>query len=97
MRIARFTTGDEPAYGVVTGDVDEYGQPAEASKGMGGGIGQWLLFRAKDADLCLFSLVVPGWRSTPVHDHLAWGLVGLYAGEQDARSSRKSCSWIWQR
>jgi 3-mercaptopropionate dioxygenase len=61
---------------------DEYGQPAEASKGMGGGIGQWLLFRAKDADLCLFSLVVPGWRSTPVHDHLAWGLVGLYRGEQ---------------
>jgi predicted metal-dependent enzyme (double-stranded beta helix superfamily) len=49
---------------------------------MGGGIGQWLLFRSKDADLSLFSLVVPGWRSTPVHDHLAWGLVGLYRGEQ---------------
>ena len=29
MRIARFTTGDEPAYGVVTGDLDESGQPAE--------------------------------------------------------------------
>ena len=43
---------------------DEYGLPADASKGMGGGIGQWLLFRSKDADLCLFSLVVPGWRST---------------------------------
>lgn len=26
MRIARFTTGDEPAYGVVTGDLDQYGQ-----------------------------------------------------------------------
>lgn len=26
MRIARFTTGEEPAYGVVTGDLDEYGQ-----------------------------------------------------------------------
>ena len=61
---------------------DEYAGPAEASKGMGGGIGQWLLFRSKDADLCLFSLVVPGWRSTPIHDHLAWGLVGLYRGEQ---------------
>lgn len=61
---------------------DEYGSPADASKGMGGGIGQWLLFRSKDADLCLFTLVVPGWRSTPVHDHLAWGLVGLYRGEQ---------------
>ena len=25
---------------------------------MGGGIGQWLLFRAADRSLCLFSLVV---------------------------------------
>ena len=27
--------------------------------GMGGGIGQWLLFRSADRSLCLFSLVVP--------------------------------------
>ncbi|MCM0619698.1 fumarylacetoacetate hydrolase family protein [Nocardioides bruguierae] len=26
MRIARFTTGEEPQYGVITGDLDEYGQ-----------------------------------------------------------------------
>jgi predicted metal-dependent enzyme (double-stranded beta helix superfamily) len=51
--------------------------------GMGGGIGQWLLFRAADRSLCLFSLVVPPGSMTPVHDHLAWGLVGLYAGQQD--------------
>jgi predicted metal-dependent enzyme (double-stranded beta helix superfamily) len=51
--------------------------------GMGGGIGQWLLFRAADGSLSLFSLVVPAGSETPVHDHLAWGLVGLYAGEQD--------------
>ena len=31
MRIARFTTGDDPLYGVVTGDVDELGIPAEDS------------------------------------------------------------------
>ena len=31
VRIARFTTGDDPAYGVVSGDLDEYGQPAEDS------------------------------------------------------------------
>ena len=31
MRIARFTTGEEPAYGVVTGDLDEYGEPADDS------------------------------------------------------------------
>ncbi len=29
MRIARFTTGDDPRYGVVTGDVDELGIPAD--------------------------------------------------------------------
>ena len=51
--------------------------------GMGGGIGQWLLFRAADRSLCLFSLVVPAGSMTPVHDHLAWGLVGLYRGNQD--------------
>lgn len=29
MRIARFTTGEEPQFGVVTGDVDEHGIPAD--------------------------------------------------------------------
>ena len=29
MRIARFTTGDDPQYGVVSGEVDELGIPAE--------------------------------------------------------------------
>ena len=50
---------------------------------MGGGIGQWLLFRAGDGSLSLFALVVPPAAETPVHDHLAWGLVGLYRGTQD--------------
>ena len=31
MRIARFTTGDDPAFGIVTGDVDDYGIPDEDS------------------------------------------------------------------
>jgi len=51
--------------------------------GMGGGIGQWLLYRAADRSLCLFSLVVPSGSMTPIHDHLAWGLIGLYRGSQD--------------
>jgi len=51
--------------------------------GMGGGIGQWLLFRSADRSLCLFSLVVPPGSMTPIHDHLAWGIVGLYQGNQD--------------
>ncbi|MCL2796416.1 MAG: DUF2437 domain-containing protein, partial [Microbacteriaceae bacterium] len=32
MRIVRFTTGDEPAYGVLTGELDEYGQPDEDAR-----------------------------------------------------------------
>jgi predicted metal-dependent enzyme (double-stranded beta helix superfamily) len=58
-------------------------QVAVPDSGMGGGIGQWLLFRAADRSLCLFSLVVPAGSETPIHDHLAWGLVGLYRGNQD--------------
>jgi predicted metal-dependent enzyme (double-stranded beta helix superfamily) len=60
----------------------DYAAPAPAS-GMGGGIGQWLLCRADDGSLSLFSLVVPPAAETPIHDHLAWGLVGLYRGTQD--------------
>jgi len=60
----------------------EYQEPAPES-GMGGGIGQWLLHHAEDGSLSLFSLVVPPGAETPIHDHLAWGLVGLYRGEQD--------------
>ncbi len=56
---------------------------AAPESGMGGGIGQWLLYRAKDGSLSLFSLVVPAGSQTPIHDHLAWGLVGLYRGTQE--------------
>ena len=60
----------------------DYAAPVPES-GMGGGIGQWLLYRAGDGSLSLFALVVPSGSETPVHDHLAWGLVGLYRGTQD--------------
>ena len=58
-------------------------QEPNPDSGMGGGIGQWLLFRAGDRSLTLFALVVPPGSQTPIHDHLAWGLVGLYRGTQD--------------
>jgi predicted metal-dependent enzyme (double-stranded beta helix superfamily) len=60
----------------------EYQAPVPGS-GMGGAIGQWLLYRTGDGSLSLFSLVVPPGSMTPVHDHLAWGLVGLYRGTQN--------------
>src|SRR5919205_3328601 len=56
---------------------------ANPDSGMGGGIGQWLLFRAGDRSLTLFALVVPAGSTTPIHDHLAWGLVGLWRGTKD--------------
>jgi predicted metal-dependent enzyme (double-stranded beta helix superfamily) len=61
---------------------DACGQPDQTSR-MGQGIGQYALYRAEDGSLCLFSLVVPAGAATPVHDHLAWGLVGVYRGIQD--------------
>src|SRR6201988_5270228 len=62
--------------------------PDETSK-MGGGIGQYALYRAEDKSLTLFSLVVPVGAATPVHDHLAWGLVGIYRGRQDETVYRR--------
>ncbi|HET9002110.1 MAG TPA: hypothetical protein VFP86_20915 [bacterium] len=75
-----------PAFSRLLGDrrwlPDKFRAPCE-SGGMGGGIGQWLLYRSADRSLTLFSLVVPSGSATPVHDHLAWGLVGLYEGAQE--------------
>ena len=60
---------------------ETFAQP-DTSSAMGGGIGQYALYRDEAGTLCLFSLVVPPGSSTPVHDHLAWGLVGVYRGVQ---------------
>jgi predicted metal-dependent enzyme (double-stranded beta helix superfamily) len=67
---------------------DIYAQP-DVTSGMGGGIGQYALYRAADGSLCLFSLVIPPQSRTPVHDHLAWGLVGIYRGQQDETIYRR--------
>jgi predicted metal-dependent enzyme (double-stranded beta helix superfamily) len=76
----------EPAFLELLGDRDwlpsRYQHDVPES-GMGGGIGQWLLYRSADRSLCLFSLVVPSGSKTPIHDHLAWGVIGLYRGNQD--------------
>lgn len=60
----------------------QYQEPA-AESGMGAGIGTWLLYRETEGELAFSGLVVPPGVQTPVHDHLAWGLVGLYRGTQD--------------
>ena len=66
----------------------EYGEP-DLKSGMGSGIGQYALYRAEDGSLCLFSLVIPAGAETPIHDHLAWGLIGVYRGVQDETVYRR--------
>jgi predicted metal-dependent enzyme (double-stranded beta helix superfamily) len=76
----------QPRFGALLADPDwlpDRFQAPNPDSGMGGGIGQWLLFRAGDRSLTLIALVVPPGSATPIHDHLAWGLVGLYRGTQD--------------
>jgi predicted metal-dependent enzyme (double-stranded beta helix superfamily) len=62
---------------------------SDPSGGMGEGVGNYLIYRSAQRDLSLMSLVLPPGVSTPVHDHLAWGLVGLYSGEQE--------EWVYRR
>lgn len=65
-----------------------YQEPSQAS-GMGSGTGLWLLYRAGDGGLAFSSLVLKTGAETPVHDHLAWGLVGLFRGAQDEEVYRR--------
>ena len=43
---------------------------------------QYLVHREEDNSLSVMAMVVPTGCTTPVHDHLAWGLVGVYQGSQ---------------
>ena len=86
-----------PAFASLLADPDwlpDGFRESSPQSGMGGGIGQWLLYRAGDGSLSLFSLVVPPGASTPVHDHLAWGLVGLYRGTQDEEIYARSAEGL---
>jgi predicted metal-dependent enzyme (double-stranded beta helix superfamily) len=65
-----------------------YGEP-DLKSGMGSGIGQYALYRAEDGSLSLFSLVIPAGAETPIHDHLAWGLIGVYRGRQSETVYRR--------
>jgi predicted metal-dependent enzyme (double-stranded beta helix superfamily) len=87
----------EPIFTALMADrnwLPELYQRDAPESGMGGGIGQWLLFRAADRSLCLFSLVVPPGSMTPVHDHLAWGMIGLYRGNQDEEFYRPTSNGL---
>ncbi|GEM_PF-913085 len=42
----------------------------------------YALLRSQDPEYVLFSMVLPAGESTKVHNHLAWGLIGLWQGTQ---------------
>src|SRR5919106_1035466 len=50
---------------------------------------QYAIYRAADATLSLMAMVVPPGVATPVHDHRAWGLVGVYQGRQREKVYRR--------
>lgn len=81
-----------PAFSALLADqtwLPEGLQQPYAASGMGQGIGQYLIYRSAGGDLSLSALVVPAGATTPVHDHLAWGLVGIYRGAQS--------EWVYRR
>ncbi len=61
---------------------ESFQQPSDGEDGMGSKTGMWLLYRSGDGGLALSALVLTPQTKTPVHNHLAWGLVGLYKGLQ---------------
>lgn len=81
-----------PAFAALLADqtwLPEDLQQPYAASGMGQGIGQYLIYKSADGDLSLSALVLPAGATTPVHDHLAWGLVGMYRGTQS--------EWVYRR
>ena len=71
----------DPYNGLVPDEYDDKGE-------MGGEIAQWLLYR-RPKKLTLFTLALPPGMDTPVHDHLAWGIVGIHSGTQTEEFYRR--------
>jgi len=56
--------------------------PAPCRVPIPGKAASYALLRSKDPEYVLFSMVLPVGESTKVHNHLAWGLIGLWQGRQ---------------
>jgi predicted metal-dependent enzyme (double-stranded beta helix superfamily)/predicted enzyme related to lactoylglutathione lyase len=55
-----------------------------------GQFSQYAIYRAEDGSLSIMAMVVPSGVGTPVHDHRAWGLVGVYQGQQREKVYRRA-------
>lgn len=56
--------------------------PAECRMPIAGKAASYALVRSREPEYVLFSMVLPAGESTKVHNHLAWGLIGLWQGRQ---------------
>ncbi len=61
----------------------------ESTRPIPGKFAQYLLYRKENRSLSVMAMVVPSGCATPVHDHLAWGLVGVYQGTQQETVYRR--------
>jgi 3-mercaptopropionate dioxygenase len=62
---------------------------ADFRQAVAGKFVQYAIYRAEDASLSVMAMVVPPGVATPVHDHRAWGLVGVYQGRQREKVYRR--------
>jgi 3-mercaptopropionate dioxygenase len=62
---------------------------ADFRQPVAGKFAQYAIYRAQDASLSAMAMVVPAGVATPVHDHRAWGLVGVYQGRQREKVYRR--------
>ena len=62
---------------------------ADFRQPVAGKFAQYAVYRAEDASLSVMAMVVPAGVATPVHDHRAWGLVGVYQGRQREKVYRR--------
>lgn len=56
--------------------------PESCRRPIPGKAASYALLRSTDPEFVLFSMVLPAGESTKVHNHLAWGLIGLWQGRQ---------------
>ena len=63
--------------------------PPEFMRAEPGRFLQYLVHRPEDRSWSLMAMVVAPGVATPIHDHLAWGLVGVYRGRQAEQVYRR--------
>ncbi len=67
---------------------DRYRRPPEGKTGPASGYGQYCLYR-RGTQLSVIAFCWGPGKGTPIHDHLAWGVLGFFDGlEKETRYKR---------